>query len=109
MPSPRPQPAGYDAIYFLFSHEDSRDRFAIPHDIQILQEVFSTGERRPGDPLYNRRNAFWTAHPIGELVAALPEPDRAMLETRIEAISALYGELSAVYQARKAASGIPLA
>ena len=32
--------AGYDNFYYLFSHEDSRDSFSIPHDIKILQEVF---------------------------------------------------------------------
>jgi tRNA(Arg) A34 adenosine deaminase TadA len=28
--------AGFDNFYYLFSHEDSRDSFAIPHDLKIL-------------------------------------------------------------------------
>ncbi len=33
--------AGFDNFYYLFSHEDSRDSFAIPHDLKILKEVFT--------------------------------------------------------------------
>jgi tRNA(Arg) A34 adenosine deaminase TadA len=32
--------AGFDNYYYLFSHEDSRDSFAIPHDLRILKELF---------------------------------------------------------------------
>ena len=28
---------GFDNFYYLFSHEDSRDSFAIPHDLKILK------------------------------------------------------------------------
>jgi len=28
---------GFDNFYFLFSHEDSRDEFSIPHDLAILK------------------------------------------------------------------------
>ena len=31
--------AGFDNFYYFFSHEDSRDRFSIPHDLKILKEV----------------------------------------------------------------------
>lgn len=33
--------AGFDNFFYLFSHENSRDSFAIPHDLRILAEVFS--------------------------------------------------------------------
>ena len=29
--------AGFDNFYYLFSHADSRDSFAIPHDLRILE------------------------------------------------------------------------
>lgn len=96
--------AGYDNFYYLFSHEDSRDSFAIPHDLRILKEVFTLD---PGG--YARSNAFWTAHPIKEEIAALPETERAPLELRVAKIAALYDELSVDYQAQKGAAGIPLA
>ena len=37
---------GFDNFYYLFSHEDSRDSFAIPHDLKILKEVFTPRSRR---------------------------------------------------------------
>ena len=32
--------SGFDNFYYLFSYEDSRDSFNIPHDLKILDEVF---------------------------------------------------------------------
>ena len=61
--------AGFDNFYYFFSHEDSRDAFAIPHDLKILKEVFTL---EPGG--YNAENAFWKSHSIRKLAAALPRP-----------------------------------
>lgn len=99
---------GYDNFYFLFRHEDSRDSFAIPHDLRILREVFQTSPHGEG-PLYNRRNAFWNSHALLELVEALDQGGRKRLLGRIDDIAALYSELSARYQAHKGTAGIPLA
>ena len=96
--------AGYDNFYYLFSHEDSRDSFGIPHDLKILKEVFTLD---PGG--YNTKNAFWTAHPIKKEIAGLPEAERASLESQVAKIAALYDELSEIYQAGKGTAGIPLA
>lgn len=87
---------GFDNITYLFSHQDSRDAFAIPHDLRILQEVFG------GD--YRRQNAFWTSRSIAELAAGSED-----LQERMRRLSATYEELSAVYQADKGGAGIPLA
>jgi tRNA(Arg) A34 adenosine deaminase TadA len=92
--------AGFDTVWFLFSHEDSRDAFAIPHDLRILREVFGGH--------YHRRNAFWTATPIRDLIAAGPEPERSRLETQVARIRAAYDDLSRAYQAGKAGNAIPL-
>jgi tRNA(Arg) A34 adenosine deaminase TadA len=94
---------GFDNFYYLFSHEDSRDSFAIPHDLKILKEVFTL---EPGG--YNAENAYWKSYSIRKLVRALPEPERARLEARIAAISARYDALSAEYQDGKAGNDIPL-
>ena len=88
----------------MFSHEDSRDSFAIPHDLRILKEVFTLD---PGG--YNKTNAFWHSHAITSEIASLPEPDRAALEARVTTIAALYDDLSDIYQAEKGGAGIPLA
>ncbi len=94
---------GFDNFYYLFSHEDSRDAFAIPHDLKILKEVFTL---EPGG--YNARNAFWESHSIPKLVRELPEPERVGLEARIARIAARYDALSGRYQDSKADNDIPL-
>lgn len=95
--------AGFDNFYYLFSHEDSRDSFAIPHDLKILAEVFGL---EPGG--YRRSNAFWTAYSIPELVDAEPEPDREQLRDQARRIRARYGALSTTYQESKGDNDIPL-
>ncbi|QMV01041.1 nucleoside deaminase [Devosia sp. D6-9] len=101
--------AGYDNFYFLFSHEDSRDSFAIPHDIRILKEVFVPPGTPLDAPLYNASNAFWTSHSIGRMIATLDRGNREALLSRMDDIGALYADLSATYQQDKGDKGIPLA
>lgn len=95
--------AGFDNFYYLFSHEDSRDSFAIPHDLKILKEVFTLD---PGG--YNAENAYWKSFSLRRLARELPPPERARLEARIAAISEKYDALSAEYQEGKAGNDIPL-
>ena len=92
---------GYDNFFYLFSHQDSRDSFAIPHDIRILREVFSPPGTSETAPLYNRDNAYWSARSVGALVEGLGNVERAPLMRRIAAIAATYDELSATYQSHK--------
>ncbi|SMH53303.1 nucleoside deaminase [Mesorhizobium australicum] len=94
---------GFDNFYYFFSHEDSRDAFAIPHDLKILKEVFTLD---PGG--YNATNAFWTGRSLRRMIAALPEPDRTRLSARADALAATYDSLSATYQAQKQDNDIPL-
>ncbi|MDZ5695784.1 nucleoside deaminase [Chelativorans sp. M5D2P16] len=95
--------AGFDNFYYLFSHEDSRDSFAIPHDLNILKEVFRLD---PGG--YRAENAYWTSHSIRKLVGALPAEDRGRLEARLTRLSEIYAGLSEAYQQDKAENDIPL-
>ena len=94
---------GFDNFYYLFSHEDSRDSFAIPHDLKILKEVFTLD---PGG--YNAENAYWKSYAIRKLVRSLPDAERRQLDERIGRISARYDALSAEYQSGKADNDIPL-
>lgn len=94
---------GFDNFYYFFSHEDSRDAFAIPHDLKILKEVFTLD---PGG--YNKENAFWTGRSLRRMIAALPEPGRSRLSARADALAATYDALSATYQAQKQDNDIPL-
>lgn len=95
--------AGFDNFYYFYSHTDSRDSFAIPHDLVILKEVFGLD---PGG--YRRTNAFWTASDIADLIDAQPEPERTELRSRRERIHDRYAALSSQYQEGKGDNAIPL-
>ncbi len=101
---------GYDNFYYLFSHEQSRDNFAIPHDIKILQEVFGQKEQGQGQEsqtsLYNRNNAFWQAYSIKHMANDFDEEGRDKFNERIKHIASLYDDLSDEYQALKGNAGI---
>ncbi|MAS13342.1 MAG: tRNA-specific adenosine deaminase [Nitratireductor sp.] len=94
---------GFDNFYYLFSHEDSRDAFAIPHDLKILKEVFTL---EPGG--YNAENAFWKSYALPALATALPEADAEAVKARIATLAAAYAALSKRYQDSKAENDIPL-
>lgn len=96
--------AGYDNFYYLFSHENSRDDFAIPHDLKILKEVFTLDAGG-----YNKQNAFWTAHDIIKMIALIDEPEKSDLIDKVKSIGQLYSGMSKTYQEQKGAAGIPLA
>ncbi|MBC8129584.1 MAG: nucleoside deaminase [Rhizobiaceae bacterium] len=95
--------AGFDTYFYFFSHEDSRDSFAIPHDLKILKEVFDVD---PGG--YRRVNAFWRSVAIADVVAATGEPERSPLFTQSDRIRERYAALSTSYQTGKAGNDIPL-
>ncbi|TCL73719.1 nucleoside deaminase [Rhizobium sp. BK251] len=95
--------AGFDNFYYFFSHEDSRDSFAIPHDLKILKEVF---DLEPGG--YRRQNAFWNSFAIADLVATEDDPLRAQLKAQTARIKSRYDTLSETYQTSKSANDIPL-
>ncbi|KAB5566265.1 cytidine deaminase-like protein [Coniochaeta sp. 2T2.1] len=102
--------AGFNEFYYLFTYEDSRDLFAIPYDIDILEEVF----RVPGKgvtpdslrerPLYNRKNKFFTAKSLKDLLDEVEdEAESKKWEKEIERVKGLYNELSETYQEGKKA------
>lgn len=95
--------AGFDNFYSFFSHEDSRDTFAIPHDLKILKEVFGL---EPGG--YRRNNAFWNSYFIADLVETEAEPTRSELKLQTDRIKAIYNSLSQTYQSSKTDNSIPL-
>jgi tRNA(Arg) A34 adenosine deaminase TadA len=106
--------SGFDNFYFLFSHEDSRDSFAIPYDIQILQAIYAVPdpgvETVPADrPLYNRHNAFFKSYAIQGLIAGLERTQKEELLARVDNLVGAYADLSAIYQRDKGNKGIPLA
>lgn len=104
---------GFDNFYYLFSYEQTRDAFGIPHDIRILREVYAVPDpdrdEAPADrPLYNRINAFFQSHDIQQMIAALDRSHKELLVARVDDLNAAYNNLSAVYQRDKGKAGIPL-
>ena len=95
--------AGFDNFYYFFSHEDSRDSFAIPHDLRILKEVFRLD---PGG--YAKTNAFWRSAAIADLIPTAEEPEKTALKKQERDIRAAYDAVSADYQSGKAGNAIPL-
>jgi tRNA(Arg) A34 adenosine deaminase TadA len=95
--------AGFDNFYYLFSHQDSRDSFAIPHDLRILHEVFGL---EPGG--YRHSNAYWTAYSIPELIESEDQPMRGDLVDKQQRIRDSYARLSEQYQESKSSNAIPL-
>lgn len=103
--------SGFREVYFLFTYEDSRDLFAIPHDIDILEQVFrvpaaaAAGETEAqlrARPLYNRENRFFAARSVADLVAGVEdEGERAVLAEDVRRVKGLYNSLSETYQQGK--------
>lgn len=96
--------AGFDNFYYLFSYEDSRDAFAIPHDLRILEQVFGCSEGG-----YRPRNDYWQSHNIAEMIEATTAPQAAELRRRLASLRRTYDSLSAGYQDSKGGGAIPLA
>ncbi|KAI0408345.1 cytidine deoxycytidylate deaminase family protein [Xylaria palmicola] len=112
--------SGFDNFFYLFTYEDSRDLFAIPYDIEILQEVFrvpavpavpaaasAEGPREDLEarPLYNRRNKFFTARSLVDLVREIAEKhgeaEGRQWGDEVTRVKALYNGLSETYQKGK--------
>jgi tRNA(Arg) A34 adenosine deaminase TadA len=116
--------SGFDNFFYLFTYEDSRDLFAIPYDIDILQEVFRVPavvsssssssavtkktvveEDLEARPLYNRRNKFFTARSFANLVREVAEKDGQAegkkWEDEVGRVKDLYNGLSETYQRGK--------
>ncbi|MEO0497154.1 MAG: nucleoside deaminase [Pseudomonadota bacterium] len=92
--------AGLDNFHYFFSHQNSRDMFAIPHDLRILKQVF--GLDADG---YAKSNAFWQCRDLVADAKALQNPPTEQIDRIVER----YETMSANYQANKDQNAIPLA
>jgi tRNA(Arg) A34 adenosine deaminase TadA len=105
--------SGFDNFYYLFSYEDTRDAFNIPHDIRIIREVYAVPDPDraavpPGRDFYNRSNAFFVSHSIQAMIGGLDRGNKENLTARVDDLTALYRDLSDIYQRDKGNKGIPL-
>lgn len=105
--------SGFNEFYYLFTYEDSRDLFAIPYDIEILEEVFrvqgkeETKEQVQRKPLYNRTNKFFAAKSFADIVGEIGDEDeRIKWMKEIERVKGLYDALSETYQEGKTSGSV---
>ena len=89
---------GWDNFFYLFTYEDSRDAYGIPHDIVMLEEIF-----RCPDGTYSEKNKYWSSWGLRALIDTLPSEQRASFTQRVVALKQSYAEMSDIYQKAKAA------
>ena len=93
----------FDNIYYFFPYKKTKELFNIPHDINILKEIFKLDN---GD--YNRVNSYWRSYSIIEEIRKLNDSEQSNFENKIKKIYQEYGKLSELYQENKDENFIPL-
>ncbi len=94
--------SGFDNFYYFFPHQDTKLSFNIPHDLNILKEVFNINEGN-----YNKNNSYWKSFSIIDQIKKTKTSNKELLE-KIDKIRLFYEELSIRYQDSKISNNIPL-
>ena len=95
--------SGFDNLYYFFSYNDTRSSFHIPHDLNILQEVFNIKDGK-----YNKVNSYWKSLSIIDQIKENKDANNHNLVEKIDKIKLLYEDLSTQYQDAKITNNIPL-
>ena len=95
--------SGFDNFYYFFEHNDTKSSFHIPHDLNILQEVFNI---QGGE--YNKVNGYWKSFSIIDQIKVNEDSNKHNLIKKIDKIKQLYADLSTQYQNAKISNNIPL-
>ena len=95
--------SGFDNFYYLFPYASTNDEFNIPHDLNILKEVFKIN-----DGEYNKENFYWKSQNINLLIEKLPTPKKEKILSQLSEIKKKYQKLSNQYQKNKDGNSIPL-
>ena len=95
--------SGFDNFYFLFPYNDTNDEFNIPHDLNILKEVFKIN-----DGEYNKENSYWKSQNINLLIEKLPTSKKEKILSQLREIKKKYQKSSYQYQENKDGNSIPL-
>ena len=93
--------SGFDNFYYFFPYEDTKENFNIPHDLNILKDVFNVNNGK-----YNYKNNYWQSYAlISEIKKSGKE---AELFDKITKINEEYKKMSEIYQESKISNKIPL-
>ena len=95
--------SGFDNFYYLFPYSVTNNEFNIPHDLNILKEVFKIT-----DGEYNKENLYWKSESINMLVESLPNSKKQKILDLADQIKKRYQTLSNEYQRNKSKNSIPL-
>ncbi|MDA9725734.1 nucleoside deaminase [Candidatus Pelagibacter sp.] len=95
--------SGFDNFYYLFPYTVTSDEFNIPHDLNILKEVFKIN-----DGEYNKENSYWKSQDINLLIESLPALKKEYILNQLDEIKKKYQILSNQYQENKDGNSIPL-
>ena len=95
--------SGFNNFYYLFPYESTSDEFDIPHDLNILKEVFNITNGK-----YMKENSYWKSYNINTLINELKSNDKNKLTVSFNEIKEKYIDLSKKYQSSKEKSSIPL-
>ena len=95
--------AGFDNFYYLFPYQSTSDEFNIPHDLNILKEVFNIT-----DGNYINKNSYWESYNINNLINELEDNKKKNLINSFNDIKKTYIDLSIKYQKSKDKNSIPL-
>ena len=95
--------SGFNNFYYLFPYESTSNKFNIPHDLNILKEVFNIEDGK-----YIKENSYWKSYNINTLIDELESNDKNKLTISFNEIKEKYIDLSKKYQLSKEKSSIPL-
>ena len=95
--------SGFDNFYYFFPYEDTKDKFYIPHDIQILKEIFYINNGK-----YNKKNSYWNSYSIIDEIKKQKNIKKYNFKKKIDRIYDEYNNLSQLYQNNKNKNNIPL-
>ena len=88
--------SGFDNFYYLFPYESTSEEFSIPHDLNILKEVFNIN-----DGNYIKNNSYWKSYSINSLINKLEDSKKKKFKDSLNKIKKNYIDLSNKYQTSK--------
>ena len=95
--------SGFDNFYYLFPYLETNNEFNIPHDLNILKEVFNISDGK-----YNKKNSYWKSQNINLLIDNLTSSEKEKVLNQLDEIKKRYLILSSQYQKNKDGNSIPL-
>ena len=95
--------SGFNNFYYLFPYESTSDEFKIPHDLNVLKEVFNISDGK-----YIKENSYWKSYNINNLINELKNSNKKKIWNSFNEIKKTYINLSKKYQLTKEKNFIPL-